>query len=65
MCAPCGYNPRHQDRCQDIGNPHAAEETPSSGPVQPSLPRMGRRSTICCGWDFITAEDALAHRENH
>lgn len=67
MCAPCGFIPNNTvTPCQDYSHPHAAEagDTPLYS-VQPAMPRMGRRSTICCGWDFITAEDALAHHENH
>lgn len=66
MCAPCGYVPNHPTGCQDYSAPHEAEAGgATSGPVQPSMPRMGRLSTICCGWDFLTAEDVLAHRVQH
>lgn len=28
---------------------------------QPAMPRMGRISTICCGWDFGTVAEVQAH----
>lgn len=37
----------------------------SQFPAQPVMPRMGRISTICCGYDFGTVAEVQAHRTNH
>lgn len=65
MCTPCGFIPNNPNGCQDYSAPHEAEVTEAGVAVQPAMPRMGRISTVCCGWDFLTVPEVLSHREQH
>lgn len=66
MCAPCGFIPKNTHGCQDYSHPHSAEAGDTSlYPAQPAMPRMGRMSTFCCGWDFGTVDEVLSHRTQH